>query len=129
MANLNVDGTLTATIVTAQQTLNCDSSNIWFGGAQCVASGSNANGYWARYYDGTQICKRTLTYGSTGDQTVTLPNNFIDTDYAVTWGASSTSTTTISFRAMSARNRSTTTFVNRFVANVETMYIAIGRWK
>lgn len=36
---------------------------------------------------------------------------------------------TVSTRMISARNRTTSTFVNRFVSGNPMMYIAIGKWK
>lgn len=128
MANLNVDGALTATTVTAQQTLNCDSSNIWFGGAQCVESGSNANGYWARYYDGTQIC--CGRYVADGYNYHTFPQPFINTDYYVTKAYyDTTSTSQMPLRIMTTNNRSETRFESYDVERAPAQYIAIGRWK
>lgn len=85
------------------------------------------NGYIMKY-DGTLIC-----YGrhsaSTGDDTVTLPYPFKDTNYKVAWGSESDDGQTVSARMISARNRTTSTFVNRFVSGNPMTYIAIGKWK
>lgn len=130
MANLNVGGEIKAPIITATETINCDTLNVWFGGAKVIDSGSNANGYWVRFADGTQICRSKITVSGTAAsfQTRTLPKEFVNTDYRVVMSYSDvTSTTTISYRAVSIRNRTTTTF-NSFNAN-DRDYIAIGRWK
>lgn len=126
MANLNVDGTLTATTVTAQQTLNCDSLNVWFGGAQCVASGSNSNGYWFKVYDGTLICignKNNLSSSS-----YTLPYPFIDTNYALAVAQSEGASGNV--RRPGLTIVSNTQFRGDTNANIGNWwYIAIGRWK
>jgi hypothetical protein len=53
---------------------------IWNGSVWVVSnrppnSGSNANGSWTRYADGTQICRHTVTTSS-GQVTWTYPNSF-----------------------------------------------------
>lgn len=87
----------------------------------------STNGY-VRFADGTQICLG-FCFGSTGDKTVTLPSPFINTNYFVVWGSESDAGQTISTRMISARNRTTSTFVNRFVSGNTMMYIAIGKWR
>lgn len=130
MAKLNVRGEIKAPIITATETINCDTLNVWFGGAKAFDSGSNANGYWVRVADGTQICYNVLTYSSTGDQTITLPLPFKDTNYVVSWSFENTeSSTQLSIRVMAATHKTTSTFINRFVSKVPYIYIAIGRWK
>lgn len=128
MAKLNVGGEIKAPIITATETINCDTLNVWFGGAKAFDSGSNANGYWVRFADGTQICIGFCS-GSTGDKTITLPSPFANTDYVVAWGSESDNNQNVSTRMISARNRTTSTFVNRFVSGNTMMYIAIGKWK
>lgn len=130
MAKLNVGGEIKAPIITATGTINCDTNNVWFGGAKAIDSGSNANGYWLKLADGTQICYKSVTYSSTGDQTITLPLPFINTNYVVSWSFENTeSNAQLSFRVMASTNKTTSTFINRFVSKVPYIYIAIGRWK
>ena len=55
------------------------------GGDPIVESGSNADGQWTRWADGTQIC--TGNYGSgigATTFTLTFPNTFINTEYSIT---------------------------------------------
>ena len=88
---------------------------------------NSTNGY-VRFAEGTQICFGVHS-DSTGDKTVTLPYPFADTKYFVVWGSESDNGQTVSVRMISARNRTTSTFVNRFVSGNPMMYIAIGKWR
>lgn len=52
-----------------------------------VSSGSNSNGSWIRWGDGTQICQREITLNTSdfGDVQIELPASFIDGNYSVFW--------------------------------------------
>lgn len=130
MANLNVDGALTATTVTAQQTLNCDSSNIWFGGAQCVASGSNANGYWAKFYDGTLICYGNKTISNYA-MTINYPTIFIDTNYSLVTQFVRDESLGNSSNTQGLNTLTTTSCVcySAYKETATVLWKAIGRWK
>ena len=55
------------------------------GGDPIVESGSNADGEWTRFSDGTQICTGTDGAGIGATTfTLTFPNTFINTDYSIT---------------------------------------------
>ncbi len=107
-----------------------------------VESGSNANGRWIRFSDGTQICSfygsRSLSipnaYGSLYQNqfTCTYPAPFINKPSVsigqIQWGTgaswgmvSGTYTGTVAFRVIDVMERST--------ASMDISYIAIGRWK
>lgn len=130
MAKLNVGGEIKAPIITATETINCDTTNVWFGGAKAIDSGSNANGYWVRYADGTQMCY-CMFYKQSNQKyhTVTLPAPFIDTEYGVFKNfQDSTSTTQLPVRIFVSNERTTSTFETYDIANRACM-IAVGRWK
>lgn len=50
-------------------TFRASGSGVTWGNKHIVNSGSNANGYWVQYYDGTQICygKKSWLLGGTQD--------------------------------------------------------------
>ena len=55
------------------------------GGDPIVESGSNADGEWTRFSDGTQICTGTDGAGIGATTfTLTFPNTFINTNYSIT---------------------------------------------
>ena len=118
--------TLTASTITAASNLNCDTDNVWFGGAKAFDSGSNANGYWVRFADGTQICignKNNLSSSS-----YTLPYPFIDTNYALAVAQSKGASGNV--RRPGLTIVSNTQFRGDIDANIGNWwYIAIGRWK
>lgn len=105
-----------------------------------IESGSNANGYYTKYADGTLICRGVIgsvtTNSNSGtDTTFSFPATFIDTNYAITitifngqayWGDIQ----------VSSGNKSTTTcdlttWNNGGGTNSGQYfdYVAIGRWK
>lgn len=91
-----------------------------------VSSGSNANGYWVRFADGTQICignKNNLSSSS-----YTLPYPFIDTNYALAVAQSKGASGNV--RRPGLTIVSNTQFRGDTDANIGNWwYIAIGRWK
>ena len=130
MAKLNVGGEIKAPIITATETINCDTTNVWFGGAKAFDSGSNANGYWVRFADGTQICTGTISQGSSGTRTSTFANAFSTTDnLRITFGCASSSGSQPTDRMIGAFDITKTNFSNYNVGNRGTYYMAIGRWK
>jgi hypothetical protein len=122
-----------------------------------IERGSNANGRWTKFADGTMVCVRnilTLTYSSTASMVVdwTLPATFIGTDYSFATsfrpstdaGGSSTWADTAtpgagSLGAIAHGNKTTTAVAIRAYrdpsgsnfASGDTLYVsatAIGRW-
>jgi hypothetical protein len=109
-------------------------------------SGSNGNGSWIRYTDGTMMCwgKQTIatlpstinnnigTYGWSffeGTLNVTLPQNFVDTTYA--WhGLIGDTTNNSGFSRLQSRSISGGQIVLDAAANVSTFvdWISIGKW-
>lgn len=104
-----------------------------------VDSGSNSNGSYIKFADGTLIQQGntgsfTVPAGTDGSKDVTFPINFYDINYYVTqtslggpyysWVAESTTNKTISgFKCNCWNNTSAS------AANVGYSWIAIGRWK
>lgn len=130
MAKLNVGGEIKAPILTATETINCDTLNVWFGGAKAFDSGSNANGYYTKFADGTLICYGNKTI-SNYSVTINYPAIFIDTNYSlVTQFVRDTSLGNNS--NSQGLNSITTTSCVCYSAYKETatvLWIAIGRWK
>ena len=113
---------------------------FYIGSSLAIESGSNANGNWVRYADGTQICYRSYAGsidGSTLADTMyqsatiswTFPVSFNDTNIVVVGSTnaingyvgnlSGLSTTLVGFKVISSR-----TFTGR-----DARVMAIGRWK
>jgi len=93
-----------------------------------VSSGSNANGYWVRFADGTQICMGFYTADDYNYHTFPYP--FVNTNYVVVKGfVDTTSTSQTPIRMFTSNNRSTTQFETYDVTRAPVQYIAIGRWK
>jgi hypothetical protein len=57
-------------------------------GAGIIESGSNANGWYEKYSDGTLICRDNVTgtYGAVTTYTFAYAAGFIDTNYTLTFG-------------------------------------------
>ena len=107
-----------------------------------VESGSNSNGNYIKYSDGTMICWKNLTtqmainaaYGNLyqNSRVFDFPQQFIETPVGVcsmfqwgtgaSWGCVLTiSTTQITCRGIDA--------ISRDVGTCKISYIAIGKWK
>ena len=100
-----------------------------------VESGSNANGSYIKFGDGTMICMNLASCGANLDSVqVTFPQAFINTNYFVTalnrysniagvnWSyGTTTNTTMVLYPRTSAGVLPTVSTV--------CSYIAIGRWK
>ena len=126
------------------------------GGADVVGSGSNSNGNWVRFYNGTQICwlrwSIATTTSGTGYPTISkverlsFPNQFSSVP-AVTlagepayWSGTTPDVTKdyggMNLTADHSTNRSVTrssfqykAYFKTYRGNVAGNYIAIGRWK
>jgi hypothetical protein len=109
-----------------------------------IESGSNANGQFVKYADGTMICSYvgSLTSPSTGRYSQTYPAEFVSTP-AVSGGTTYTSVDIRNVRSMTP-NSGTSTIIWRFLVkplvdatttsqeSVSTLtgchLIAVGRW-
>ncbi|MCW6094543.1 phage tail protein [Clostridium sporogenes] len=118
--------------------------NIYINGNPVVDYGSNANGSYVRYYDGTQICWNKVIVG-----TFTATNQVVNAVYG---GTTYNSTFPVAFSSSSIvvnTNAGSTGYLNSMCAGVTTTavnmrvwspystthssmyyeYIAMGRWK
>lgn len=105
-----------------------------------TTSGSNANGYYTKFGDGTLICRGTVgpvtTNAGTGaTKSVTLPTSFIDTNWTGTLTKSAGGANWAMVDEILG-NITTTSFVistwNNATSQAPNIYynwIAIGRWK
>lgn len=126
LQGLDVSGALTGTGVVG---IASEQSGVSTGAI--IESGSNINGTYTRWADGTQICTDRRTSSSTGDSTWTFPATFADT-LALVVTASHTGTANALFT--SVRQPSVTdvdfnvwnTSNNRITGSVGL--VAFGRW-
>lgn len=110
--------------------------------ANIIESGSNDNGSWVKFSDGTMICRNiflikdvTFTELATGinyseTQTITYPQEFIDNDVSVkvscrsanfAWAVNEISiASSFQFDILHSTN---------VIRDISCSYIAIGRWK
>ena len=110
--------------------------------AGIIESGSNSNGSWIKFSDGTMICRNTflisdvtftelatgINYSET--QTITYPQEFIDNDVSVkvscrsanfAWAVNETSiASSFQFDILHSTN---------VIRDISCSYIAIGKWK
>lgn len=109
----------------------------WAGAS--MTSGSNSNGNWVRFADGTQILRKHFVLDrADGDTWATLPAYFVDTNYTVSVGAGSDGYQTLRDSAIVAvavsgennvRVGRTTQLSWEFSGNLNLQITAIGRWK
>ena len=127
--------------------INCFPANInqtEINGSPIVDSGSNTNGYYIKFYDGTMIQYLNIevtdqainnTYGSLyqGSRTWTYPVEFNDNNVSVTcgqfqWGTSASWGTVVSADKTSANLRGIDAFSRATGTAVKIQAIAIGKW-
>lgn len=120
-------------------------TNITIGGDTVASYGSNANGSYIRFYDGTQICWQNISlttvaintaYGSLfqGTYNWTFPASFVGASTAVhcshfKWGTSASWGTVSDFTTTSANLRGIDAFSRATGTSVVIGAIAIGRWQ
>lgn len=128
--------------------LNCFPANpnqFEINGSPIVDSGSNANGYYVKFYDGTmiqyfndEVTDQAINnaYGSLfqGSRTWTYPVEFYDNNVAVhcgqfQWGTSASWGTVVSADKTSANLRGIDAFSRATGTAVKIQAIAIGKWK
>jgi hypothetical protein len=95
-----------------------------------IENGSNANGLFTRYADGTLICAHIATSTNSGGfATTTLPATYINSNYIITLG-----TFTDVPRYAICTNRGTTSFQHQSYAEgpgrsqLSSLYMTFGRW-
>lgn len=115
-------------------------------GSSITESGSNANGYYVKFYDGTMICYLNIevtdqalnnAYGANlyqGSRTWTFPAQFVDNNVSVhcgqfQWGTSASWGTVVTADNTSANLRGIDAFSRATGTATKIQAIAIGRWK
>ena len=141
--NVVVSGTITSgsslvytrgnILATVSQTAGVPTGGI-------IETGSNANGTYIKYADGTQICAKSSSgsgYGTTGSKTEawTFPATFTGGILSISFFLVEPDTTAgrwnILYTTTSATNSNVTTVVNvstGFTTAPQIRYFAIGRW-
>ena len=128
--------------------VNCfpsKASDIALNGYSIIESGSNTNGNYVKYADGTMICYLNIevtdqalnnAYGSLyqGSRTWTYPVEFIDNNVSVhcgqfQWGTSASWGTVVSADKTSANLRGIDAFSRATGTATKIQAMAIGRWK
>lgn len=117
--------------------VNISGSDVLANGTSIVGSGSNKNGNWVQFYDGTQICFGyvvILADSGTGDHkfgTATFPKSFVNTDYRVVITPDARGVA--NFGAHTTTNHTTSNFgiwiTRRSNSRIVVEFISIGRWK
>jgi hypothetical protein len=110
-------------------------------------SGTNANGSWIRFTDGTMICRATVTnvaastsqtnfYGTTAgtnyysDQSYSLPQNFIDTTYTINTNINGAiGSSYVTGKSAGGYNFRFIYYVAFAIGALTADIIAIGKWK
>lgn len=107
-------------------------------GASIIESGSNANGYYIKFADGTMICRGSDSWGSRNNGTVqhTFPHAFISAPSVVITAKSPNYGGFASSPATSHDGYITTTYFQYTIygvgggdRNTGADFIAIGKWK
>ena len=98
-----------------------------------IQRGSNANGEFVRYADGTLICHRQFTTAFNNADSITFPSAFINTTYSVAYNCNMNSSQQINTSASSKLTTGITSvrildqsFTGANATGLE--YTAIGRW-
>ena len=100
-----------------------------------IERGSNANGQYVKYADGTLICLmiKLLVGGVNSGTTITFPHNFIDTSYQETWSiVSQGGNFTNTYSLSGTGNRTLTSFIivkSTAYEQANANIVIIGRWK
>lgn len=100
-------------------------SGVSINGSDIITHGSNSNGYYIQFYNGTQICIGTVT--SEGTNTYASP--FTANPVIVCGIINSSASNQISYRTMSAYNITSTNFYAQLTGSSLKTYIAIGKYK
>jgi hypothetical protein len=98
-----------------------------------VTVGSNSNGTYYKYADGTLICVKNGAYVGGTSQVVGLPHAFIDSNYTVS-PSSGDARYTVGTTTSPARTASTFTVASRKASTEAALgttfnFIAVGKWK
>lgn len=117
---------------------NIEAPSMTIAGKTIVESGSNANGTYIKYADGTLI-QYSLSGGSSdiAGITVTFPTTFIDTAYRIIANSADSSSTSILFPKINSKTTSNFNLRSYLRVDGSSTYttsvysidwVAIGRW-
>ena len=104
--------------------------NPWTEYAQTPEIGTNANGTYIKYEDGTLICRHRITIPSSPGATFTFPHAFNINTYS--FACTQTNSSSTSVFVVKAQNPLQSTIVVAgagFTGTIVGTYIAIGTWK
>lgn len=126
--NLTVNGSLAYTrgniVGTVSQSSGTPTGAI-------VERGSNANGEYVRFADGTQICAFTVSTSASAAVTKTLPVSFVNTAYIAVgsnMGSSGSTDITVKFSSVATNTVGVVMTNNGALLAGTASCIAIGRW-
>lgn len=126
--NLTVNGSLAYTrgniVGTVSQSSGTPTGAI-------IEKGSNANGEYVRFADGTQICTFTVSTSASAAVTKTLPAAFVNTAYIAVgslMGSSGSTDNTVKFSAAATGTVGVVVTSNGALLASTASCIAIGRW-
>tara|TARA_R110000824_G_scaffold91480_3_gene222653 strand:+ start:436 stop:1272 length:837 start_codon:yes stop_codon:yes gene_type:complete len=135
----NIKATLEAKLIWAADTTSYKNSNL--NGGAIVEYGSNANGKYTKFADGTLININPLIASDSSNSAtktidITFASSFIDTNYALTPSSLNLAGGFL-FSESEQLSKTTSSITQRFVATGEIgttavlniSYIAIGRWE
>lgn len=143
--SVDIDGKLFVTGASSMGNVNA--TGLQVNGTSVVASGSNVNGNYVKFYDGTMICWNyqevtdqsiTGAYGTLyqGTRNITYPQAFVGNPPALTcsmfkWGNSASWGTTTEHNSPLTQGtlRGIDAFSRASGTTVRIAWIAIGKWK
>lgn len=107
-----------------------DNNGLSINGAPIIESGSNANGYYTKFADGTLICYGNKTISNYA-MTINYPAIFIDTNYSLVTQFVRDESLGNSSNTQGLNALTTTSCVcySAYSATATVLWIAIGRWK
>lgn len=128
-----VPGAEGVTVLEADAAIAKFPAMLWADGAPVVERGSNANGEYVRFADGTMICFFSVVGSSTGNSNFTLPAPFITSDWVVSATPLSTNVAPLTTQSWVTSNSGGSvgliTADTRVWSTNTASCVAIGRWK
>jgi hypothetical protein len=100
------------------------------GQSSIIERGSNANGEFVKFADGTMICQRQFTSVVSFGDTLTLPSTFVNSTYSLAFNNTQSASQQISTSAKTSSTFTMRILTQTFTAGSASLleFIAIGRW-